>query len=269
MKRYYQRTYGLTILLILLFTFSALASAYEAWLDFDQQQRRLSVDFSDVDLDDALQQTEEQTGIEFSINPGVGGLIDVQFDNAPLETAVKRLLSGYNYMMVHAKTETGEKHLSRVVVLSQTSERSLIETSVVTTPRPSISAPLEPAEVVLNRKNSGHYTASGFINGKAVEFLVDTGASTMAISGDLANHIGLGYGRAKQIDTANGRTTGFETTLYDVKLGDLALRNVRAIILPGMDLGRRVLLGMNVLDAFDLVKRGDSLIIRQYSGEEN
>jgi aspartyl protease family protein len=175
-------------------------------------------------------------------------------------------------MMLYDKSGDGGKSLRRVMVLSKTSERPLLETSVVTTPQLTVTpapAPVSRAlEVVLRRRGTGHYVSSGQINGQEVEFLLDTGATTMAIPGELANRIGLGYGRATQIDTANGRTTGFETTLYDVSLGDLSLRNVRAIILPGMNLGKRVLLGMNVLEEFDLIKRGDTLVIRPHNKDE-
>jgi aspartyl protease family protein len=229
---------------------------------------RLSVDFNDFFLDEALEETSQHTGVVFSINSGISGSIDVQFDDITLEDGIRRLLAGYNYMMLYDKTGDGRKNLSRVMVLSKTSERPLLETSVVTAPQISVTPPepplIKPVEVVLKRRGTGHYVSSGAINGQEVEFLLDTGATTMAIPGELANRIGLGYGRATQIDTANGRTTGFETTLYDVSLGNLTLRNVRAIILPGMNLGKRVLLGMNVLEEFDLIKRGDMLIIRPH-----
>lgn len=235
------------------------------------QNGLLSVDFNDFYLDEALEETSAQTGVVFSINPGISGSIDMQFDDIELEDAIKRLLSGYNYMMLYDKTGDGGKNLSRVMILSKTSERPLLETSVVTTPQISITpAPLnKPIEVVLRRRGAGHYVSTGAINGQEVEFLLDTGATTMAIPGELANRIGLGYGRATQIDTANGRTTGFETMLYDVSLGELSLRNVRAIILPGMNLGKRVLLGMNVLESFDLIKRGDKLIIRPHQAGDS
>jgi aspartyl protease family protein len=245
-----------------------IAPIHNGWAEVDYYNDRLSVFFEDHDLYDALEQTGDHTGVMFSINPGVNGSIDMRFDDLDLETAVRRLLTGYNYMMLYDDRGEGNKRLSRVMVLSRTSERTVLETSVVTTPESTISFS-KPAELRLQRRGPGHYVSSGFINGREVEFLVDTGATTVAIPGDLAQRIGLGYGRAKQIDTANGRTTGYETLLYSVSVGELSLRNVRAIILPGMNLGKRVLLGMNFLEAFDLLKRGDTLIIRQHTGDED
>ena len=244
-----------------LFVGESKAAAVADWIEYEQEQ--LSVDFDDLDLRQALALASEHTGITFTVAAEVIGVINnVQFDQQPLEAGIKRLLTGYNYMLFHEADEQGKKSLSRVYVMSKISERRPLEASVVATPS-AIDTVKEPVQVVLKQRGLGHYIAAGSINGKAVEFLLDTGATTVAISGELANRIGLGYGKAKQIETANGRTTGFETTLYTLTIGALRMHNVRALILPDMTLGRRVLLGMNVLSAFDISKRGDTLVIQQ------
>ena len=222
---------------------------------------RLSVNFVDLELDQALKLTAAETEIEFSIKPGVVGVIDAQFYGLSLKAGIKRLLDGYNYAMVYRPSAEGPR-LSRISVLGKTEPRQPLRVSAVSVP--DLSTPTsKTAEVTLWRRNGGHFLINGSINGKPVEFLVDTGATSVALSGELANRIGLGYGRAKHIDTANGRTTGFETNLYKLSLGPLNLYNVQALILPGMEMGRRVLLGMNVLEAFDLEMNADKLVIRQ------
>lgn len=236
----------------------------QAWVHY--ADGKLSVAFEDTAFEQALEQTAQATGIQFSVNPGVTGWIDAFFKELPLQAAIKRLLTGYNYMLLYDKNAADQRQLSRVMVLGRVVERSPPQIAI-NAPLMSSTATLSasaPAEIVLQRRDFGNYIADGKINAKPVEFLVDTGATTIAISGELAQRLGLSYGSAKSIETANGRTTGFETTLQSVQLGALKLNQVRAIIMPNMAMGRRVLLGMNFLQFFELVQRDGLLIIRQY-----
>jgi len=116
--------------------------------------------------------------------------------------------------------------------------------------------------VSIARDRSGHFVASGAINGVPVEFLIDTGATIVALPQVLASDMGLVYGREMVIQTANGQTSGFLTMLARVELGGLAVENVSGIILPNMGPKRRVLLGMSFLGGFELLQTGDGLMIR-------
>ncbi len=118
-------------------------------------------------------------------------------------------------------------------------------------------------EVVLTRNRSGHYVFDGEINGHKVTFLVDTGATTTAIPASLQRRLDLEAGPAMSVSTANGIATAYLTRLDRLVIGAIELRDVKASILSGMR-GDGVLLGMNVLKHFELVQRGDQLIIRQY-----
>jgi aspartyl protease family protein len=118
-------------------------------------------------------------------------------------------------------------------------------------------------EIVLQRSRNGHYVFDGEINGHKVTFLVDTGATTTAIPAHLQQKLGLRAGRATSVSTANGVTTAYLTRLDQLSLGDIELFDVNASLIQGMALDE-VLLGMNVLKNFELVQRGDYLIIRQY-----
>ena len=118
-------------------------------------------------------------------------------------------------------------------------------------------------EVVLTRNRSGHYRFDGEINRQKVTFLVDTGATITAIPGRLQRPLGLKQGPATSVSTANGLTTAYLTRLDQLSIGQIELFDVNASIIPGMELGE-ILLGMNVLKHFELVQRGDQLIIRQY-----
>lgn len=113
--------------------------------------------------------------------------------------------------------------------------------------------------VALPRDRSGHYLAEGGINGKAVRFLVDTGATDVAISEKTAREIGLQFGPQITVMTAAGPAVGWRTRLEQVSLGPLSLQNVRAIITPG--LGREALLGMSFLQYFNLRQEHDQLVL--------
>ncbi len=119
------------------------------------------------------------------------------------------------------------------------------------------------AEVVLRRNRLGHYVASGRINGREVTFLLDTGATDVAVSDELADTLGLRRGMRITSQTANGVVSAWQTQLSEVSLGNIRLRNVRASILPGLQ-GDEVLLGMSFLQQVEMVQRGKHLLLRQH-----
>jgi aspartyl protease family protein len=119
------------------------------------------------------------------------------------------------------------------------------------------------AEVVLKRNRYGHYVATGAINDRPVEFLLDTGASDVSVPLDLAERLGLKKGPRVRFETANGRVDGYMTNLDQVQLSDIQLHQVRASINPGMS-GDSVLLGMSFLRHIEFTQRGDSMTLRQY-----
>ncbi len=118
-------------------------------------------------------------------------------------------------------------------------------------------------EVVLTRNRSGHYVFDGEINRRKVTFLVDTGATTTAIPGELHVSLGIELGPATRVSTANGMTTAYLTRLDQLAIGGIELEGVGASVIPGMGIDE-VLLGMNVLKHFELVQRGNQLIMRRY-----
>jgi clan AA aspartic protease (TIGR02281 family) len=117
-------------------------------------------------------------------------------------------------------------------------------------------------ELLLHRHGSGHFVHEGRINGTAVQFLVDTGATTVAIPESLAHTLQLPRGPGRAVMTAAGTTPGYLTKLDRIEIGSLALQDVDAIVLPAMDAGGQALLGMSFLAEFELLQRRDTLIIR-------
>ncbi|RDH92017.1 MAG: TIGR02281 family clan AA aspartic protease [endosymbiont of Seepiophila jonesi] len=119
-----------------------------------------------------------------------------------------------------------------------------------------------PREITLLRNRAGHYVAPGFINGTPVIFLLDTGATNVAVPALLAERLALKRG-AKSISlTANGRVKTWLARLDQVQLGSIIRQDVRATIMPGMG-GDEVLLGMSFLKHLELVQKGKTLILRQ------
>lgn len=117
------------------------------------------------------------------------------------------------------------------------------------------------SELTLTRSRDGHYYADGEINGRAVRFLLDTGATQIALSPKLANTIGLSPGRAVTLQTAAGPATGYVTRLSRVRLGTIEMRDLGAVISEGMS-SESVLLGMNFLKHLEIIQRGDQLTLR-------
>lgn len=118
-------------------------------------------------------------------------------------------------------------------------------------------------EVMLTRNRMGHYVSSGSINGEQVEFLLDTGATGVAIPAEIARQLTLPRGRPVIVNTANGPTRSYQTRLAEVRLGDIRLRNVQATITPGLQT-REILLGMSFLKYIEFTQRGNTLTLRQY-----
>ncbi len=118
-------------------------------------------------------------------------------------------------------------------------------------------------EVMLRRNRSGHYVATGRINGEAVEFLLDTGATTVSVPARLARRLGLSRGRPVLASTANGTITTYATRLQTVELGDIQIDDVAATINPHMG-GDGILLGMSFLKRVEFTQRGNTLTLRQY-----
>lgn len=115
-------------------------------------------------------------------------------------------------------------------------------------------------EVRLQRNRYGHYVATGAINGKAVEFMLDTGATDVSIPAGIAERLGLQRGQAVYYHTANGTVRAWQTTVDVIQLGPLRVGPVRASINPH-DSGEAVLLGMSFLKELDFSQQGNTLTL--------
>ena len=118
-------------------------------------------------------------------------------------------------------------------------------------------------KVKIKADNSGQYVKQGEINGKLVEFLVDTGATYVSINSNLAKQLRIKYEDGKQLimETAMGQDTAYEVTLKSVKIGDIELRNVTGIVSDKMT--DTVLLGMSFLGKLKVKSEGMTMILEK------
>lgn len=119
----------------------------------------------------------------------------------------------------------------------------------------------EDSTVVLKRGLDGHYRAEALINGEKVDVLVDTGATGVAISQNVADKLKLSSIDAVRTNTANGDSVGYMVRLHSVKLGGVDAKDVSAMIAPGLD--GDVLLGMSFLSRMDVRLFKGEMTIKQ------
>lgn len=100
--------------------------------------------------------------------------------------------------------------------------------------------------LTLERNRAGHFRAPGEINGEPVTFLLDTGATYVAVPAGLADRLALERGRSVWFNTANGRVQGSLVELDSVSLGGIRMRHVQGSVSPNMQ-DDTVLLGMSFL----------------------
>ncbi|MDP3585661.1 MAG: TIGR02281 family clan AA aspartic protease [Thiobacillus sp.] len=116
-------------------------------------------------------------------------------------------------------------------------------------------------ELTLKRNRAGHYVFPGTINGEAVTFLLDTGATLVSVPAHLGSGLGLKAGAPMPAITANGTVMTRATRIDTLAFGPFEIAGVHASLNPGMG-GDQVLLGMSVLKHLEFTQRGDTLILR-------
>ena len=116
-------------------------------------------------------------------------------------------------------------------------------------------------ELVIPRSPDGHFYVPGEINRQPVRFVVDTGASSVAISSRLARAARLPEGRPITLSTAGGTREGRLVHGVPVKAGPLAHNDVS--VTTGLDMGdgSGALLGQSFLRHFDVRIESDRMVL--------
>lgn len=171
---------------------------------------------------------------------------------APRSLAVGDSAQGVKLVSVGADSAVVEIAGKRVALRLGESPASLGERGQASSGRISL-----PAD------GGGHFMGSGSINGRPVQFLVDTGASTVALSVADAERIGLAFreGPSVRIGTANGLAQGWRVKLASVRIGDVEVYDVDAVVTPqGMPF---VLLGNSYLNRFQMRRDNDQMVLER------
>jgi len=154
----------------------------------------------------------------------------------------------------------------RVTILVQGQRQTLelggepLQLNAAAVPAPASARP----RVVLWADAQGHFVERGYINGRSVTFMVDTGASAVAIGRPDAERLGLPFlqqGRPVTMRTANGEVQGWHLRLQSVRLGALEVQNLDAIIAPQPM--PYILLGNNFLACCQMTRQGSEMVLER------
>ena len=174
-------------------------------------------------------------------------------------TAPRSLSPGQSYQGVKLLSTSGDQAVVEIAGKRQTLRVGESPASVAG------SGEVRTGKIVFKPVPGGHYTIEGKINGRSVEFLVDTGASAVVLGASEADQVGLNYraGQQIQIATANGVTQAWSLKIGAIRLGDVELHEVDAIVAP-LPLPY-VLLGNSFLSRFQMKsENGQMTLERRY-----
>ncbi|MBL4835339.1 MAG: TIGR02281 family clan AA aspartic protease [Pseudomonas sp.] len=124
-------------------------------------------------------------------------------------------------------------------------------------------AEVERKQVAIGRGVGGHFRTVGSINGQNVQFMLDTGATSVAMNSGQAQRLGIDYrltGVPIVTSTASGQAPAYKVTLNRVKVGDIELTNVVGVVLDGA-FPTEVLLGNSYLSRVRMIDNGETLLL--------
>ncbi len=118
-------------------------------------------------------------------------------------------------------------------------------------------------KLTLHADPQGHFHATGTVNGVSIRFLVDTGATLISLGATDAKRIGVDVtqGTRGYSETANGRAMVTKIKLDTVKIGDITLHNVDALVHQS-DM-KVALLGMSFLNRMEMQRDGTTMTLKK------
>lgn len=114
------------------------------------------------------------------------------------------------------------------------------------------------AAFYIDQSGNGHYFVNGTINDVPLNFVVDTGASVVALPGSVANAANLHCEQVVRMNTANGTAGVCKVMISKLTFGRFIIRNVVAVVPPNLT---QPLLGMNVLSRFNVEQHGGQMVL--------
>jgi len=121
------------------------------------------------------------------------------------------------------------------------------------------------SEIMISADRKGSYFSNGQINGRSMNFLVDTGASSVAMNENIAQRLGLDYlddTKKVMVSTAGGNQIGYQVVLREVSVGGIALNNVEGIVISGSS-PAVTLLGMSFLSQLEIEQKQNLMVLRK------
>jgi aspartyl protease family protein len=122
-----------------------------------------------------------------------------------------------------------------------------------------------PRTASIPRGANGHFETEGYIDGRRVAFMIDTGASVIALRQQDAERLGIRPAQrdfTAKVSTANGVVYAAPAELASVELGGILVHNVAAVVLPDTALAQN-LLGMSFLSRVRWEHRDGRLVLEQ------
>ena len=190
---------------------------------------------------------------------------------APVHVEVVALYRDAAVLLIEDQTRmlrVGETVTEGIRLLSANSEEAVIEVDgerrILTLSR-RMGGEFKPAEKVqvsIARNPSGHYLIVGAINGVPVRFLVDTGATVVAMNEEHARRLGIDYraGMRSTAATASGVAATYQVMLDRVDVGAISVGPVAAAVIEGSQLAD-VLLGMSFLQRVEMTESAGVLVL--------
>lgn len=174
--------------------------------------------------------------------------------------APKALGAGETHLGVKLISVTGDQAV--LDIKGQKSTVRVGEAPVSQGARPGGDNRNNGTKIVLPMGSGGHFFTQGLVNGKPIQFMLDTGATTIAFGVSDAKRMGIDYqkGQAVHMGTANGLAQGYKLKLRSVKIGDVEVYDVDAIIGPDMPFA---LLGNSFLSRFNMNKTVDLMVLEK------
>ena len=203
----------------------------------------------------------------------IGGVAVSQLVMAATQVRVDGLFEGAAFLSIngqHVMLRSGSTGPDGVKLISATSREAVLEINgrrQTLQLQNAIGGSYQPttvSQVMIRKNDADQYMVNGSVNGQPVTFLVDTGANTVAMNEGDARKLGLQYridGQESQVVTASGVSRSWSVKLDKVKVGEIIVPNVQAVVVQGA-YPSQILLGMSYLKHVKMQEHNSVLMLQ-------
>ena len=171
-------------------------------------------------------------------------------------TSPKTVAAGESHQGVKVISTSGDQ-----AVVEQNGKRSTLRLGEAPVHMGAANSGGKGNRIVLSAGSGGHFMTAGQVNGRAVQFMVDTGATSVAMSAQDAERAGVNFktGQPVMMSTANGNVQGYRIKLDSVRVGEVEIFNVDAVVSP--QAMPYMLLGNSFLTRFQMLRENDQMTL--------